>query len=95
MFSIYSEPICDITHKHGIKIHLYADDTRLHLSFVVYYGDMSECVKKMKESLREIRYLVSKNMLKHSDDKTEVLVISTPPPFSLIDNMKVASELVM
>ena len=27
VFSIYSEPICDITHKHDIKIHSYADDT--------------------------------------------------------------------
>ena len=33
VFSIYFEPICDITRKHGSNTHIYADDTRLYLSF--------------------------------------------------------------
>ena len=33
VFSIYSEPICDITRKHGSNTHAYVDDARLYLSF--------------------------------------------------------------
>ena len=33
-FSIYSSPLAKIAHKHGVSIHLYADDTKLlYLSF--------------------------------------------------------------
>ena len=40
--------------------------------------DMSECLKKMEKCVSEIREWMKKNMLKLNDEKTEVLVISTP-----------------
>ena len=51
VFSVYSEPICDIGCKHGIKIHSYADGAQLYLSF----DDKSECLKKMEECFCEIQ----------------------------------------
>ena len=77
VFSMYSGPICDIARKYGIKIHTYADDTQLYLSFDVS-DDMSECLKIMEKCVGEIREWMRKNMLKLNDEKTEVLVISTP-----------------
>ena len=77
VFSIYSESICDITRKHGINLHTYADDTQLYLSFDAS-DDISECLNRMEECVGDIREWMMKNMLKLNDEKTEVLVISTP-----------------
>ena len=87
VFSIYSEPICDIVRKQDIKMHSYADDTQLYLSFDVS-KDLSECVKKMEECVAEIREWMRKNMLKLNDDKTDVLITSSP-------YMRFISELMM
>ena len=32
-FTIYSSPIANIARKHGLEVHMYADDTQLYLSF--------------------------------------------------------------
>ena len=39
---------------------------------------MSECVKKVEKGISDINEWMRKNMRKLSDDKTEVLVISSP-----------------
>ena len=33
LFSLYTSPITDIIRSHGLKYHLYADDTQLYLAF--------------------------------------------------------------
>ena len=93
VFSIYSKTICDIAHKHGIKIHLCADDTLLYLSFDVS-GDVLECLKKMEECVAEIRKWIKNNVLKLNDGKTEIY-LSFQPTFSLICYVRFISELLM
>ena len=64
VFSIYSEPICDMTRKYCIKIHAYADHIQLYLSFNAS-DDISECLNKMEDCVGEVREWMMKNMLFH------------------------------
>ena len=77
LFSIYSQPICDIARKYGVEIHTYADDTELYLTSKSS-DSMDPCIEKMQQCISEIRDWMSRNTLKLNDDKTEVLLISTP-----------------
>ena len=52
VFSIYSEPICEIARKQDITVHSYADDTQLYLSFEVC-DDVSECDDEIREWTRK------------------------------------------
>ena len=63
LFSIYSEPICDIEHNHGINIHAYMQMTQLYLSFEVS-NDTSECLTKMEKCVGKIREWMRKNKLR-------------------------------
>ena len=91
VFSVYWEPICNNTCRHGIKIHTHTDDTKLYLSLGVS-DHMLECLKKMEKCAGEIREWMRKNMIKLNDEKTEDL--SFQLPFSLIGYMRLVSELV-
>ena len=77
MFSIYSEPICDIARKRSIKIHSYADKAQLYLSFDVF-NEVSESLNIMEQCVGEIREWTRENMLKLNYEKTNVFVISSP-----------------
>ena len=61
VLSIYSELICDIAHEHDRKVHSYAHDTQLYLSFDVS-DDMSDYVRQIEECVAEIREWMRKNM---------------------------------
>ena len=75
-FCVYSGPIGSIAHKHGLEVHLYADDTQLYIFFSIK-SDLSAPVQKVEACISEIRSWMRKNKLKLNDDKTEYMVISS------------------
>ena len=59
--------------KYGISIHMYADDTKIYLSFSI--DDKDVVLEKLEDCLKEIRTWVFNNHSKLNDTKSEFLVI--------------------
>ena len=79
-FQIYTPPLGRIILRHGLIYHLYADDTHLYMAFKP--SDMtSKCdaLSRIEACMAEIQIWTNANFLKLNDDKTELLIITTPP----------------
>ena len=78
LFTIYSSPIADIARRHGLDVHLYADDTQLYLSYDLNSQDDESIVRgKIECCVAEIKLWMTINKLKLNDEKTELLIFST------------------
>ena len=83
LFVIYTSPLGKILQDLGISYLFYADDSQIYMSFDV--NDSDESVKKIEEAIEIIRKWMAKNFLRLNDDKTELLVISSPANQKLLD----------
>ena len=75
LFILYISDIEHIAKYYGFRVHIYADDSQLYISFVRY--DILSTVSNIEHCLREIKYWMSKNFLKLNEDKTKFLLISS------------------
>jgi hypothetical protein len=75
-YPMYTSPMFDIAKKHGISIHMYADDTQVYVSFNA--KDSSIAIRRMHDCIEEIRIWMSNNHLKMNNAKTELLLIGNP-----------------
>ena len=75
LFSIYTLPVADIITSHGIDCHLYADHTQLCL---INPSASPERIQKMEHRLVETQTWMTKNKLKLNEDKTEIIILSSP-----------------
>ena len=75
LFILYISDIEHIAKCYGFRVHVYADDTQLYISFSPY--DILSTVSNIEHCLREIKYWMSNNFLKLNEDKTKFLLISS------------------
>jgi len=76
MFSDYNSPVGNIFRKHGIKFHLYADDTQVYFSFPPGMSE-AESFQKLETCLEEVRLWMANNFLKLNDDKTDFIIMGS------------------
>ena len=79
MFICYTAPLGDIARRHGINVHLYADDTQLYLAFSPHSDeDTIQAVTRIQNCVAELQDWMNINKLKFNATKTEIIVMCTP-----------------
>ena len=74
-FKLYTKPLTSIAKKHGINIHLYADDMQLYTSFNPEESEAA--LERLETCIEEIRNWMEANYLKLNDSKTEFVIFGT------------------
>ena len=86
MFISYTAPLCDIARRHGISIHLYADDTQLYISFSPLSNeDTNSAMMRLLACVVAIQNWMIVNKLKLNADKTDAILICSPRVKNNID----------
>ena len=75
-FCIYTIPIGAILRHYKINYQIYADDTQLYCTFELESFD--QVFSSIRTCISDIRSWMIKNKLKINDDKTELLIITSP-----------------
>ena len=90
LFTIYTTPLGRIIQRHGLTYHLYADDTQLYMAFKP--SDVtSKCdaISRIEARVADIRIWMNDNFLKLTDNKTELLIITTREELSKISDISI------
>ncbi len=77
LFTIYTAPLGDLLRLHGLDFHIYADDTKLYLSFVPAQEAADLAVRDLEGCIMDIRSWMKSNKLKLNDSKTEFIIVGT------------------
>ena len=79
LFTAYTAPLGNIARRHGLNLHLYADDTQIYLAFSPQSDEnTADAIRRIEACVAEIRAWLTANKLKLNDDKSEALVICSP-----------------
>ena len=76
LFTLYVSPLGDISRKHNINSHFYADDTQLYISFRPGH-ELSYNISKLERCVSDIKGWMRQNFLKLNEDKTEILLFGS------------------
>ena len=72
-FPQYTAPLFDIVQRNGCKIHMYADDTQVYLSFSK--GNSQSSLEQLEHCISEVRKWMKDNFLKLNDDTTDFFLL--------------------
>eukprot|EP00116_Pleurobrachia_bachei_P005682 sb/3465944/ len=75
MFILFTKELEKIAAKHGMRIHLYADDSQLYVKFTNNNWTQSE--DQLRQCFSEIEQWMASSYLKLNPSKTELLFISS------------------
>ena len=79
LFTTYTQPLSAVIAKYGHKHYLYADDSQIYVAFRPKdAASGSTIIQHIENCVTEIKRWMTSHFLKLNEDKTEVLVISTP-----------------
>ena len=78
LFTLHTSTLDQISTRHGITHHFYADDQHIYHAFkVTKKGNQEDCVRRLENCIGKIRMWMSPNMLKLNDGNTEFIIFST------------------
>ena len=77
LFSLYTAPVGDLALRHGICVHMYADDTQLY----VMLENRENAISRIEQCIAQIKDWMTAYFLRLNSDKTEVLLIGSPFKF--------------
>ena len=89
LFSVYTTPLGDIMKHHGIKYHLYADDTQLYVSFCPAPENQTLTISKLEGCLSQIKSWMDANFLKLNQEKTELIIFGTRQKLSMMTQFSI------
>ena len=79
LFIMYTKETTKIAERHGLQIHVYADDTQLYIGFKRGNDDNERITAdQIHACLHEIKYWMTTNYLKINPGKTKFIVIGSP-----------------
>ena len=88
LFTKYTYPIGKIIQEHGLKYHIYADDTQIYISFNPRVpGDAAVAIFKLTECIESIKKWMDENKLKLNKTKTELFVAGSKPTLKLLEDI--------
>ena len=79
LFTLYTSPLSAIVRRHGLQYHFYADDSQLYIMFKPNVTtSRDDAIARIEACAADIRAWMSNNYLKLNEDKTELLILTTP-----------------
>ena len=75
LFTMYIKPLSAIIDSHSIIHHSFADD--LQLQMTAPPDRISELLHSMQSCISDVKALVTANMLKFNDSKTELMLVTS------------------
>ncbi len=85
LFTAYTAPLSDLSEKHNIGMHMYADDTSAYISFKPSVETAeTNAVQSLSGFVTDVRLWMAQNTLKLNDDKTVFLLVGRPAQTSKV-----------
>jgi len=84
LFILYTADLADVTEKHGVTLHAFADDTQLYLH--CRRDDMASTALQLEQCLSDVGHWMSANRLKLNADKAELLLAGSRRCCLTLDN---------